>query len=105
MPAWSVQDRGFVSRFSVCKASEHETYYFQELLRKHSETAFAHKGYVGHGNRMGVKGIRDGIQVTATRSNPLSFAHSLRNQRITRQRSIVEGEFGSWKQTAQYHFH
>ena len=29
--------QGFVSRFSVCKASEHETHRFQKLLSKHTE--------------------------------------------------------------------
>jgi IS5 family transposase len=89
--------QGFVSRFSVCKASEHETHHFQELLSKYTEAVYADKGYVGNRDRMQAKGIRDGIQAKATRGHPLSFADTLRNQRITRKRRIVEGVFGSWK--------
>ena len=89
--------QGFVSRFSVCKAGEHETHHFQELLGKHTEAVYADKGYVGHRERLKAKGIHDGIQAKATRGNPLSFADTLRNQRITRMRRIVEGVFGSWK--------
>jgi IS5 family transposase len=87
----------FVSRFSVCKASEPETHHFQELLSKDTEAVYADKGYVGHREALQDQGIRDGIQAKATRGNPLSFADTLRNQRITRKRRIVEGVFGSWK--------
>lgn len=59
--------QGFVSRFSVCKASEHETRHFQELLSKDTEAVYADKGYVGHRDRLQEKGIRDGIQAKATR--------------------------------------
>jgi len=89
--------QGFVSRFSICKASEHESHHFQELLSKRTEAVYADKGYVGHRDRLQEQGIRDGIQAKATRGHPLSFADTLRNQRITRKRRIVEGVFGSWK--------
>ena len=53
--------QGFVSRFSVCQASEHETHHFQELLSKDTEAVYADKGYVGHRDRLRAQRIHDGI--------------------------------------------
>jgi IS5 family transposase len=94
--------QGFVSMFSVCKASEHETHHFQELLGKDTEAVNAEKGYVGHRDILRKKGIRDGIKSKATRGNPLSFADTIRKQRITRKRRIVEGLLGSCKRWCRW---
>lgn len=89
---------GFVSKVSVCKASEHETHHMKKLISRGTKEVYADKGYVGKRGYLKNRNIRDGIQAKATRGNPLSRKDIKRNKRITDKRRIVEGVFGSWKQ-------
>lgn len=90
--------KGFVSKISVTKASEHETHHMEEVIGRKTKEVYADKGYVGKRAYLKKKKIKDGIQAKATRGNPLSRKDIARNKRITGKRRIVEGIFGSWKQ-------
>ena len=89
---------GFVNDFSICKASEHETHHFDELIEDKTRLVYADKGYAGNRSMLAERKIADGIQAKASRGNPLSNSDITRNKKITKKRRIVEGIFGSFKQ-------
>jgi IS5 family transposase len=89
---------GFISRFFLCKASEHETHHMMRLLKKETKAVYADKGYVGNREGLRSRGILDGIRAKATRSHALRKKDVERYERITKKRRIVEGVFVSLKQ-------
>ena len=95
--------QGFVSDFSICKASEHETHHLEEFLDGKTRVVYADKGYVGNRSLLSDLKIADGIQAKGSRGNPLLEKDILRNKKITKKRRIVEGVFGGFKQWYGWH--
>ena len=90
---------GFVSDFSICKASEHETHHLEEFIdRNKTRVVYADKGYVGNRSLLSELKIADGIQAKGSRGKPLLDNDISRNKKITKSRRIVEGVFGGFKQ-------
>jgi len=96
-------NHGFIADVSVCKASEHETHHLTEFISKETKEVYADKGYVGNRILLQKRKIKDGIQMKASRGNPLTQKDIERNKRITKKRRIVESIFGSLKTNYGWH--
>jgi IS5 family transposase len=89
---------GYICSLSICPAAEHESRHLKELLKKGTEKVYADKGYYGCKQLLRGLTIKDGIHDKGFRNRPLTNSQTERNKSISKQRRIVEGVFGSWKQ-------
>jgi len=94
-------DNQFISGFSLCKASEHETHHLMEFVNKDTKAVYADKGYSGKEEEIVSSGVRSFIQRKATRGNALTRKEINRNIRIGKKRKLIEAIFG----TLKHHHH
>ncbi len=89
---------GLVTGCLVTAASVHESQHMEDIIDPDTGKVYGDKGYYGCKKALAERGIEDGIQDKGFRNRPLTAAQIRRNKGITKQRRIVEGVFGSWKQ-------
>lgn len=90
---------GYIEKIHTTAANEHETKHLQPLLEGISKgtTVYADKGYSSLANRvlLTLLGLKDGIMLKATRSQPLSAAQHQHNKQLSKVRYVIEQSFGT----------